>query len=121
MTTVLLSKIFDDCVGDADAGKCFRDALKPYRGAAERSVVGYMLSDGFSMPEYQAGLNSLILALPGVSIIRSADEFNGDQTAKFDWKEENGDSVPARSLEESNKEVLSNYRKLSPKKAPGIE
>ena len=41
------------------------------------------------MPEYQAGLNSLILALPGVSIIRSADEFNGDQTAKFDWKEEN--------------------------------
>ena len=43
MTTVLLSKIFDDCVGDANAGKCFRDALKPYRGEAERSVVGYMV------------------------------------------------------------------------------
>lgn len=121
MTTVLLSKPFDDCVGQGNAGKCFRDALDPYR-TADRNVVGYMLSDDFNKPDYQAGLNTLMLALPGVTITRSADEFLGDQTANFTWVDDkSGDSVPARSLEEGNDAALNQYKKLSPKKAPGIE
>jgi hypothetical protein len=121
MTTVLLSKPFDDCVGQTNAGKCFEDALGPYR-TPERNVVGYMLSDDFNQPDYQAGLNTLMLALPGVTITRSADEFLGDQTANFTWVDDkSGDSVPERSLEEDNAAALKQYKKLSPKKAPGIE
>lgn len=120
MTTVLLSKPFDDCVGQDNAGKCFQDALEPYR-KPDRNVVGYMLSDDFNQPDYQAGLNMLMLALPGVTITRSADEFLGDQTANFTWVDDKGDAVPARSLEEGNKDALAQYKKFSPKKAPGIE
>jgi len=119
MTTVLLSEPFDDCVGQPNAGECFRTAFAHYRGAEERSVVGYMLSAGFNNTSYQDGLNLLMLALPGVSIIRSADEFAGDQTADFVWKENKSkDQVPARSVES---EELGNFKKMSPKKAPGIE
>jgi len=61
----------------------------------------------------------LMLSLPGVSIIRSGDEFGGNpnQTA-FEWIDSKGDQVPERSVDSAD---LSNYKKLSPKKAPGIE
>lgn len=117
MTTVLLSQPFDDCVGQANAGQCFRDAFAPYRGEIQ-NVVGYMLSEEFNQEAYQGGLNLLMLSLPGVSIIRSADEFGGNQTSDFVWVESKGDEVPERSIDSAD---LSNYKKLSPKKAPGIE
>lgn len=119
MTTVLLSQPFDDCVGQANAGQCFRDAFAPYRSDEFKNVVGYMLSEEFDQEAYQGGLNLLMLSLPGVSIIRSGDEFGGNpnQTA-FEWIDSKGDQVPERSVDSAD---LSNYKKLSPKKAPGIE
>ena len=42
LTTTLLSAPFSDCVGQANAGKCLKDALAPYR-ADDRNVVGYMV------------------------------------------------------------------------------
>lgn len=121
MTTVLLSTPFTDCVGQNDAGKCLADALAPYRGE-DRNVVGYMLSPEFSNPAYQSGLNLLMLGLPGVTIIRSADEFAGDQKEDFTWEENaSKDMVPARSIPDEGAAVLSAFKKFSPKKAPGIE
>lgn len=119
MTTVLLSTPFTDCVGKDGAGQCLTDALAPFRGEVERNVVGYMLSPEFDMSAYQSGLNLLMLGLPGVTIIRSADEFGGDQKTDFVWeKNDSADVVPARS---TNSDVLSTFKKFSPKKAPGIE
>jgi len=95
------------------------DALAPFRGEVERNVVGYMLSPEFDMSAYQSGLNLLMLGLPGVTIIRSADEFGGDQKTDFVWEEnDSADVVPARS---TKSDVLSTFKKFSPKKAPGIE
>lgn len=47
----------------------------------------FQLSPEFDMTAYQSGLNLLMLGLPGVTIIRSADEFGGDQKTDFVWEE----------------------------------
>jgi len=121
MTTVLLSAPFTTCVGQPEAAKCLTEQLAPFRGDP-RNVVGYMLSPDFDMSPYQSGLNLLLLGLPGVTVIRSADEFGGDQMADFTWEiNTSKDMVPARSQTDEGKAVLSNFKKFSPKKAPGIE
>jgi len=121
LTTTLLSAPFSDCVGQTNAGKCLKDALRPYR-ADDRNVVGYMLPSDFNMSAYQSGLNLMMLGLPGVTIIRSADEFGGHQADDFTWEEnESNEMKPARSLGDDGKAVLSTFKKFSPKKAPGIE